>query len=303
MRFFRLIIRSRFLLFHDVSPHRKPYGLIHDEGREKMQMHNQNIFQLSHRLNDIMQDDGSFITVLVVDDEVECLDVAELFLRQERDIVVRKAQSVNEAFIWLDREPVDLIICDYEMPGANGIDFLIALRNGGHDTPFMILTGKGREKVAIKAINHGADYYLKKDGNPKALFDDIRIKIRQLIQDRDRVRILRDQSIKYREFFDVTPIAFILVNRLNGRIVDANRAACRLFGYTRNEMIGLPVDSIFEVCCISQASSVGHISSYSFTCPLQKDGSRFPAEITMTEVITGGQQFLGLIIEDPKELR
>lgn len=250
-----------------------------------------------------MLDDRTLISVLIVDDEVECLDIAEMFLRQEKDIIVRKAQSVNEAFIWLDREPVDLIICDYEMPGTNGIDFLIALRNGGHDTPFMILTGKGREKVAIKAINHGADYYLKKDVNPKALFDNIRIKIRQLVQERDRLRTLRDQSLKYREFFDVTPIAFILVNRLNGRIVDGNRAACRLFGYARNELVGLPIDCIFEVCCISQASSLGDIESYSFTCPLQKDGSRFPAEITMTEVITGDQQFLGLTIEDPKDLR
>lgn len=250
-----------------------------------------------------MQDDQNLISVLLVDDEVECLDVAELFLRQEKDIVIRKAQSVNEAFIWLDREPVDLIICDYEMPGVNGIDFLIALRNSGHDTPFMILTGKGWEKVAIKAINHGADYYLKKDVNPKALFDDIRLKIRQLVQERDRVRMLREQSLKYRQFFDVSPIAFILVNRFNGRIIDANRAACRLFGYARNEMLGQPVDTIFEVCCISQASPAGEDTHYSFTCPLQKDGSRFPAEITMTEVTTGGQHFLGLIIEDPKNLR
>lgn len=250
-----------------------------------------------------MQEERSTISVLVVDDEVECLDIAELFLRQEKDFIIRRARSVNEAFVQIDREPVDFIICDYEMPGINGIDFLIALRNSGNDTPFMILTGKGFEKVVIKSMNHGANYYGKKDIHPKALFEDIRIRIRQIVQERDRMRTLGDESLKYREFFHVLPIAFILVNRVSGRIVDANRAACRLFGYTRNELVGLPLGSIFEISCMTEAAVSGDVSRYSFTCPMQKDGSRFPAAVTMTEVTTRGEQYIGLVVEDQKELR
>lgn len=250
-----------------------------------------------------MSEESRVITVLVVDDEPECLDIAELFLKQERDIQVVKAQSVNEAFICIDREPVDVIICDYEMPGANGLDLLTALRSSGHRTPFMILTGKGWEKVAMKAINQGADYYLTKDSNPKALYDEIRLKIHQMVHDHDQERLLREQSLKYRKFFEVSPVAFILVDRFTSKIVDINKAACRLFGYSRNELIGLPSGCIFEVCCINQASPGGEISSYTFTCPLQKDGTRFPAEITIWEFPSGSRPYLGLIVQDRKDLR
>jgi PAS domain S-box-containing protein len=250
-----------------------------------------------------MSEESRVITVLVVDDDPECLEIAELFLKQERDIRVVKAQSVNEAFICIDREPVDVIICDYEMPGANGIDLLTTLRNSGHRTPFMILTGKGWEKVAMKAINQGADYYLTKDSNPKALYDEIRLKIRQMVLDHDQERLIREQSLKYRKFFEGSPIAFILVDRFTGKIVDANKAACRLFGYTRDELIGLASGCVFEVCCINQASPGGEISSYTFTCPLQKDGTRFPAEIMIWEFPSGSRPYFGLIVQDQKDLR
>ncbi|MFP4170903.1 MAG: hypothetical protein ACLFUV_07775 [Methanomassiliicoccales archaeon] len=52
------------------------------------------------------------------------------------------------------------------------------MRRRGYDTPF---TGKGREEVAIDALNSGADSYLKKGGNPRPQFAELTNIIRQLV--------------------------------------------------------------------------------------------------------------------------
>ncbi|MEI7434731.1 MAG: hypothetical protein WCJ93_10805 [Methanomicrobiales archaeon] len=45
------------------------------------------------------------------------------------------------------------------------------------DRSHFLFTGKGREEVIIQAINRGADFYLQKDGAPKARFVELSDKI------------------------------------------------------------------------------------------------------------------------------
>ncbi|MFA6673443.1 MAG: PAS domain S-box protein, partial [Methanoculleus sp.] len=46
--------------------------------------------------------------------------------------------------------------------------------------PFIIFTGRGREEVAIEALNNGADFYLQKGGDPKTQFSELANAVRQL---------------------------------------------------------------------------------------------------------------------------
>ena len=48
-----------------------------------------------------------------------------------------------------------MIVSDYQMPTRSGLDLLKELRNRGNDIPFILFTGKGREEVAIEALNLG----------------------------------------------------------------------------------------------------------------------------------------------------
>ncbi len=56
----------------------------------------------------------------------------------------------------------DAVVSDYMMPGMDGIELLKALRKDGYDLGFILFTGRGREDVAIDALNGGANYYLQK---------------------------------------------------------------------------------------------------------------------------------------------
>ena len=49
---------------------------------------------------------------------------------------------------------------------------------------------------------------------------------------------LREWEAQYRSIFESTSDALLILDQ-DGRIIEANPAACRLYGYSRGELIGL----------------------------------------------------------------
>jgi PAS domain S-box-containing protein len=102
--------------------------------------------------------------VLHVDDEGSFLQVAKRYLEKQGQFQVDTAGSVEEALRKLEKETYDVIVSEYQMPAKDGLSLLKELRTRGIDTAFVILTGKGREEVAIRALNLGIDgYFIKSD--------------------------------------------------------------------------------------------------------------------------------------------
>jgi len=110
--------------------------------------------------------------VLLADDEEGFLDQTEIFLKGKvRDLEVDKFTTAEKALSALKENTYDVIVSDYQMPGMDGLDFLEEVREErGIDIPFIIFTGRGREEVAIEALNLGADRYLQKGGDPKSQY-------------------------------------------------------------------------------------------------------------------------------------
>lgn len=119
--------------------------------------------------------------VLYVDDEEFLLDLARLFLERSGDMVVSVTTSPHEVLDHMESGRYDAIISDYEMPVMNGIELLKAVRERDTTFPFILFTGRGREEVAIEALNNGANFYLQKGGDPKAQFAELAHKVRQAI--------------------------------------------------------------------------------------------------------------------------
>ncbi len=121
------------------------------------------------------------ISVLLVDDEPALLDVAQIFLEKAGTMKVTLSESGYNALDLLKTGDFDIIVSDYEMPGMNGIDLLKVVKSANHDIPFIIFTGRGREHVAIEALNYGASFYLQKGGDPKSQFAELKNMIDQAV--------------------------------------------------------------------------------------------------------------------------
>jgi DNA-binding response OmpR family regulator len=119
------------------------------------------------------------LSVLYVDDEPTLLNICKLYLERRSDISVSIAVSVENALHLLDTFSFDVIISDYQMPGTDGIGFLKILNEKHCSIPFILFTGRGREEIMTEALKNGALFYLQKSGNPRSLFAELDLKIRE----------------------------------------------------------------------------------------------------------------------------
>ena len=106
------------------------------------------------------------------------------------------ACCVDEAFKKLATGQYDIIISDYEMPQTDGLQFLKELREQKSKIPFILFTGKGREEVAIQALNLGADAYHNKQGNPETVYGELAYSILQNAEHKET-----EQSLTYEQNF------------------------------------------------------------------------------------------------------
>ena len=118
-------------------------------------------------------DQKNDFSILHVDDDIYILDVSKKILEIEGKFEVDKASSVEEAFQKMGQKKYDAVISDYEMPRQDGLTFLKLLREQQNNIPFVLFTGKGREDVAIKALNLGSDAYINKIGDPETVYGEL----------------------------------------------------------------------------------------------------------------------------------
>jgi two-component sensor histidine kinase/FixJ family two-component response regulator len=139
------------------------------------------------------------ISVLYVDDEPDLLELGKVFLEKNVAFRVETTISAQDAITRLAANRYDVIVSDYRMPDMDGIEFLKYIRTHFGDLPFILFTGKGREEVVIEAINNGADFYLRKGGDPAPQFGELAQKIRIAIDKQKTGETLRKQTIVLEE--------------------------------------------------------------------------------------------------------
>jgi PAS domain S-box-containing protein len=143
------------------------------------------------------------ISVLCVDDEPGLLKIAKIFLERDKDLTVKTVTSAIEGLSVISIESFDAIVSDYQMPEMDGIEFLKRVRLL-HGVPFILFTGRGREEVAIEAINNGVDFYLQKGLEPKSQFAELAHKIKHAVQKRRLEELLVKSEQKFHTFADYT---------------------------------------------------------------------------------------------------
>jgi DNA-binding NtrC family response regulator len=107
-------------------------------------------------------------TILCVDDEPSVGAVLEHALTKIGHQPIL-ATSVAEGMKALNAQPIDLIIADYRMPDATGLDLLRLVREQGLQIPVIIMTGYSSIEHAVVSIRHGAVDYLSKPLRAEAL--------------------------------------------------------------------------------------------------------------------------------------
>ncbi|MGH9688016.1 MAG: sigma-54-dependent transcriptional regulator [Candidatus Acidiferrales bacterium] len=140
-------------------------------------------------------------SILVVEDEPKLRRLLELQLADE-GYRARAAESAEIGLQLASKEPFDLVLSDFKLPGMSGVEFLQALKRVNADLPVIIMTAYGTVEAAVEAMKAGASDYVLKPFSLAELVLVIRkeLSTREL---RDENRALREALGKRYEYKNV----------------------------------------------------------------------------------------------------
>ena len=102
------------------------------------------------------------VTLLVIDDNADQATITRRVL-DANAYMIDTASNALEGLKKLLAYTYDVVVCDYRLPGMNGVELLKQMKAHGRDVPFIIVTAAGNERVAVEAMQEGAYDYLVKD--------------------------------------------------------------------------------------------------------------------------------------------
>jgi sigma-B regulation protein RsbU (phosphoserine phosphatase) len=138
------------------------------------------------------------VSLLIVDDDPVFAAYAQQLVRSLRDSLPADCNWVDtaeKAIEELQTTAYDLVLLDYHLPGANGLEFLKRIRELPSEVQpaVIMLTASGNEAIAVEAMKRGAlDYLTKADLDVAPLTRALRCALTQK-QLADQVALYNDQ--------------------------------------------------------------------------------------------------------------
>ncbi len=251
---------------------------------------------------------NSKLRVIIIEDSEDDTFLILHELKQNGfDLISERVDNAEDLQRALDKGPWDIVISDYQMPGFNGAEALTIINERGLYLPFIILSGKIGEDVAVQMMKAGASDYVIKD-NLALLPSVVKRELQEAEIHKEHKRAiskLRESEENYRSIFDAVNDAIFIHDRETGHILDVNTAMTHLFQCTREEARRLSIEGISEGSSpFSQQEAMKKIKSssknpqrFEWRC---KDcsGRLFWSEVTLKSITIGGKERVLSVIRD-----
>lgn len=115
------------------------------------------------------------IKVFIADDHFVVRNGLKQILSDEKDIdIIGEASNAEEILSRINPNNLDILILDITMPGKNGLDFLIEIKNKYPSIKIIMLSMHSEKEIVSRALKTGANGYINKDAIPEELVEAIR---------------------------------------------------------------------------------------------------------------------------------
>jgi PAS domain S-box-containing protein len=203
-------------------------------------------------------------SLLIVDDNSLNLNYLKAVVRGLNVEVI----AANSGLLALERShdvELALAIIDIHMPEMNGYELAVKLNENRKNNliPVIFLTANfSNEADVLKGYEKGAVDYIFKPINNHILLSKIKVfvdlfKQKKLIEEdklllkeytNELIKInheKKESEKKYRNYINKAPDGVFVLDE-NGRFIEVNQAACKITGYSENELLKLMVLNFFK---------------------------------------------------------
>ena len=114
------------------------------------------------------------IKILLADDHQMFLDGISAFLEKEPNIkIVGEALDGFQVLEFLQKNTVDIILLDIRMPGMDGHQTIVKIKQGFPTTKVLVVSTFGEAEYIYKMLSNGAEGYLMKNKSKEELVNAI----------------------------------------------------------------------------------------------------------------------------------
>ncbi|MES2468281.1 MAG: response regulator [Verrucomicrobiota bacterium] len=213
----------------------------------------------------------------------------------------------------------DIILSDYSMPQFSGLRAAELLQQSGLNIPFILISGTVGEEIAVAAMQHGATDYLLKDRIGRlGIAVERALEQKRLRSERDHAEsaLLKAGALQ-NAIFNSANFSSIATDA-KGVIQIFNVGAERMLGYTAAEVmnritpaeisdpqeviaratalsveLGTSITPGFEALVFKASRGIEDIYELTY---IRKDGSRFPAVVSVTALRDGQGGIIGYLL-------
>lgn len=239
-------------------------------------------------------------TILIVEDDPGVARLQERRLRRAGYEVVTAATAA-EALAALEQQHVDLMLVDYRLPDqVNGLELYSQLKATGRELPVILVTGFSDDATVIAALRAGVRDYVTK--SPEYLDYLPEAAARVLRQVRTEKQLAESQA-RLAAVIGSAMDAIVAVDE-SDRITLFNPAAERVFGCSHEQALGARIDcfirgglAALKAAGNAEAAPPPH-AKFPEINGNRADGTSFPLEVSISEVVANGRPFHTLIARD-----
>jgi len=254
---------------------------------------------------------GKPLRVLVVEDsEDDTLLLIRELQRGGYEPVFERVATEEAMTSAIAKQTWDIIIADYVLPHFSGLEALRLLQKSGKDLPFIVVSGKISEEIAVEAMKAGAHDYMSKN-NLKRFVPAVERELGEAKMRRERKQMERElaqaKEEEFRTVFDNAADGILIVDTESKKFHLGNNAICRMLGYSPEEIKNLGVMDIHPekdlpyVINQFERQAKGEFSLSRDMPVKRKDGSVFYADVNATTLKIAGKIYLMGFFHDTTE--
>lgn len=233
--------------------------------------------------------------LLVEDDDIDIIAFERALKKSGLDYEVTVNHNTEEVLRLAAKEKFTCIFLDYLLPGSDGLAVLKKIRAAGVNTPVVVVTSQGNEKIAVEMMKNGAlDYTTKEEITAEriaSLVHTAKLLQKSELEKEQAQTSLRESQQLLANIFDSSGVGMLLIDA-KGLIRRANKAFIDYTAVEHDGIINRPFDDLFSQKLLVSDLLANANQNYEFSTDVNGETKYFSVTCNLFKADDGSEYII-----------